>query len=399
MPDLSHSKQSASQIPEELKLADYIDKIRGLKGFGALHIHLSKLIKDPVKSQSYQVGLRSFEKFTQHFDAQLFKLNSGDLVYVFSLDVVEDIKKIALKLKDIFSLNDTKGASVLQSDCFKIYNLDIDCEAFFVLIQSILDRAGLVGFEKRFKKEEPKEPLTLHKLEKLEQGLSNVNLAPFLRQQPICLIHNGQIVKTIFREFYVSINDFSRQVLPDTNLKSSMLLFRYLLRLLDRQVLYSLEKMDQRFFDSSFSLNLNVETIFSPAFGKFHQSVKSLAHGTIAIEFDLSDIFVDLSSFVQVKQILKKYNYKFILDGVGARALPYVQQDCFGYDILKLLWHPSMADAEEIQMIRESLKMIKPERIVLYRCDSPLAIEVGQKLGISLFQGLYVQYLQERSKS
>lgn len=387
-----------SHMPEEVRLCDYLHKLRDLKGFVVIHIHLTKLIGDGVKSQAFQVGLNTFEKYIEVIEKEAFKFTNGDVIYVFRHEAIEDMKRAAVKLRDIYSAKASPESKSILGDCFKVYDLDYQHDEFAIVTQQLLDRAGFSNYEKRYRKDEPTEALNLIKLDRIEKGLENVSLIQFIRQQPVCVIHDGQIVKTVFREFYVSIPDFQKQILPDTNIKSNILMFRYLTRLLDKRVLYSLEKVDQKFFEMPFSLNLNADVVVTPHFARFDKNVRTSVRGTISVELDFSDVFLDITAFIQAKKILRSHEYKFILDGVTTTSLPYINRDIMGFDLLKLMWHPAMADSEQFNLVENYLKNIKRETIILYRCDSPLSIEVGQKLGISMFQGLYVQYLQEKNK-
>ncbi|MDP1975522.1 MAG: hypothetical protein Q8K37_06080, partial [Alphaproteobacteria bacterium] len=337
---------------DEIKFIDHLQSIKESKGFGGLHIKLSKLIKDPINSQSYQVGLRTFEKFTRHTDSKLFKFRSGDLFYIFHLTELDDVQKIALKLKDIFG-NSSEMSSLASADLYKIYNLLADFDDVFFLAQNILERIGLGAYCNKFKEDIAREPLTPSKLEKLETALENVNLGPFLRQQPICVIMNDKIVKTILREFYVSLPDFQKQVIPKTNLTSDFWLFRYLTRLLNKRILSSLEQGGQKIFDSAFCLNLSVETILSSQFMRFDRNIKASARGTIVIEVDLADAYADIGSFLSARQYLKDHQYKLCLSGLTLKSLPFVNREILGTDLFKLIWSTSFNETEHADIIRK----------------------------------------------
>ncbi|MDP1723671.1 MAG: hypothetical protein Q8L85_03110 [Alphaproteobacteria bacterium] len=380
---------------DEIKFIDHLQSIKECKGFGGLHIRLSKLIKDPINSQSYQVGLRTFEKFTQHTDSKLFKFRSGDLFYIFHLTELDDVQKIALKLKDIFG-NSSETSSLASVDIYKIYNLLVDFDDVFFLAQNILERIGLGAYCNKFKEDIAREPLTPGKLEKLETALENVNLSTFLRQQPICVIMNNKIVKTILREFYVSLPDFQKQVIPKTNLTSDFWLFRYLTRLLNKRILSSLEQSGQKIFDSAFCLNLSVETILSSQFMRFDRNIKASTRGTIVIEVDLADVYADIGSFLSARQYLKDHQYKLCLSGLTLKSLPFINREMLDVDLLKLIWNTNFNENENATIVKKYVNSIGSERFILYHCDSYISVETGQKLGFTLYQGRYVQLIGDK---
>lgn len=383
------------QAYDETKFLDYLQTLRDIKVFGGLHIRLSKLVKDPIQSQSYQVGLRTFEKFTQHINSKLFKFRSGDLFFIFHLTELNEIQKIASKLKDIFS-DFSQANPQSASEIYKIYNLEVELDDAIIIAQNMLDNIGLGSYSNKYKEDEARESLTLSKLEKLENALENVNLGTFIRQQPVCVVMNDKFIKTIFREYYISIPDFQKQVMPKTNLSSNFLLFRYLTKILDKRVLSSLEQGDQKFFESAFSLNLNVETVLSSQFMRFDQNIKASVRGTIVIELDIADVFSDIAAFLYARQFLKDHQYRICLTGLTFKSLPFVNREELGVDLLKLIWTTNMGGDESSNLIKAYLKTTAPERIILSRCDTQISVETGQKLGFTLYQGKYVQFLSNK---
>lgn len=393
---LTNNKNISNELGnQEIQYIDYLHSLKGIKGFGGLHIKLSKLIKDPIQSQSYQVGLRTFEKFTQHTDSKLFKFRNGDLFYFFYLTELNEVQKIALKIKDIFGDN-SANSSFATTEIYKIYNIELEFDDVFFLAQNLLERIGLGSYYNKFKEEIAREPLTPGKLEKLEVALENVNLSPFLRQQSICVVAANKIIKTILREFYVSLQDFQKQVMPKTNLMSDFWLFRYLSKILDKRILSTLEQGDQAFFDSAFSLNLNVETILSPQFMRFDQRIKDSSRGTIVISMNIADIFSDIGSFLLAKKFLKDHQYKICLNGLTLKSLLFVNREILGIDLLKLIWNPNLGEGANADFIKNYIKTIGTERLILEHCDSYTSIETGQNLGFTLYQGRYIQFIGDK---
>jgi len=59
----------------------------------------------------------------------------------------------------------------------------------------------------------------------------------------------------------------------------------------------------------------------------------------------------------------------------------------------KLMWTPDLAafiGTSQGQELKQMIRDRKKGRTILARCDSDSAVKVGQQLGITLFQGRYV---------
>src|SRR3546814_1927605 len=76
----------------------------------------------------------------------------------------------------------------------------------------------------------------------------------------------------------------ARTVLPDVNLATNRWLFQHLTQTLDRRVLKLLSRADDTDLHAAISINLNVETLLSPAFLEFDASLRMGSRGTIVVE-------------------------------------------------------------------------------------------------------------------
>ncbi len=63
---------------------------------------------------------------------------------------------------------------------------------------------------------------------------------------------------------------------------------------------------------------------------------------------------------------------------------------------MKLQWNADIASdlqTSENRRIADAIKRCGPNRVILTRCDNRKAVDYGQALGISLFQGRYLDKL------
>jgi hypothetical protein len=83
------------------------------------------------------------------------------------------------------------------------------------------------------------------------------------------------------------------------------------------------------------------------------------------------------------------------LDGLSQVSATLVNMARFDVEFLKLTWKRQMLDAtdERHAALARSLRTMGLDRAVLCRCDMPVGVEYGRSLGITLFQGRYVDQL------
>jgi hypothetical protein len=111
----------------------------------------------------------------------------------------------------------------------------------------------------------------------------------------------------------------------------------------------------------------------------------------------LEDIFSDPESFSFARDFALERGYRLCIDGLTLQNFQFADPERLGVHYMKLGWTRDLAGwvgtsvgAELKQMIRDR----KKGRTILARCDNEAAIQVGRQLGISLFQGRYVDSVQ-----
>ena len=81
------------------------------------------------------------------------------------------------------------------------------------------------------------------------------------------------------------------------------------------------------------------------------------------------------------------------LDGLNHLTLPLIGRKRLGFDFLKLHWGPDFEHdirADRTRALADTIGDIGPARLILYKCASARAIDCGRSMGITLFQGGYV---------
>lgn len=156
-----------------------------------------------------------------------------------------------------------------------------------------------------------------------------------------------------------------------------------------------LSRGDDTDLHSSFSINLNVQTLLSPEFLDFDASLRMGSRGTIVVELQLVDIFADISGFFFARDFVREKGYRVCLDGVTNTSLPLIDRRKLGVDLVKLFWAPEMVtpgneENKPTEAVTEAIQQIGKSRVILARCDSPSSIRAGQSVGLSMFQGRHV---------
>jgi hypothetical protein len=391
---------------QEYLLLDYMQRLgRNIDGRMAVHIHLSRLRPQNRQDHHIRIAAATFEGMVQNYEGQIFTLSNSDLFFICKDAAIEDIDAAIMKVRYLFS-EDPLSQGDDEEDLARFctwYNVTTQHEDLLDLVKQMhrererKNRLAVTQDRSDTRTRSGKKSLDPEQLGKLESCLVRADLCKLMRRQPVCAITpTNPNPQPVFRELYISIADLQQTVLPEFDLYSNLWLFQHLTQTLDSRMLSMLIRNDDSSIASSFSINLNVQTILSPPFLNFDSSLKAVARGTVVIELQAIDIFGEMGAYMFARDFMRERGYRICLDGLNHLTLQFIDRDRLGLDLLKLIWTPDMADdvtGTRATELKEHVDRCGRSRIILSRCDSDEAVRFGQSLGITMYQGRYVDRL------
>lgn len=376
--------------PDFLLFLEKIDKNQP-KGW-VLAFEFSKLTEQitPERFKALIENMKAFE------NERLFRLFFVDQdVYLFFPETrLDDLKALLIKIKFMSGLNLFQG----QKDIYVIYHLTTDLSLLLGHLQKNTKEetkplATVSSLTQVFQSSNYSMPFTPALLGQLERALQHADLSNITRRQPVCAIVGKSPPMELFEEIYVALSDLRKALCPNVNIYESPWLLGRLLETLDKRVLENIIHHDAGSFKKNFSLNLAVKTILSPDFERFDETITPAFKETIFLEIKQSDIFDDIKAYLTAKRIAAAKGYRICIDMLTAESLPFIKREKLGADFIKLIWNPDLLHKAEQPAFIEHIKDNDASRIILCRVDDKIAVELGQALGISLFQGYYIQKL------
>jgi EAL domain-containing protein (putative c-di-GMP-specific phosphodiesterase class I) len=372
---------------------------KNLEGRRAVHIHLSRLKPQNRREYHIKIAAATFEGIVQNFEGQTFILSNSDIFFVCKGASVTDIDTAVMKVRFLFS-EDPLSQGDDEEDLARFctwYNLELQFDEVFQMVQQThrererKSRLAVSADASELAKKSTRKSIDPEQLGKLETFLARADLSNLMRRQPVCAIAPGSTTpQPVFRELYISIADLQQTVLSEFDIAADIWLFQHLTATLDQRMLSLLVRNDDTTIASSFSINMNVATILSPAFLNFDSSLKAVARGTVVIELQKIDIFGDIGAFMFARDFMRERGYRICLDGLNHLTLQFIDRERLGLDLIKVIWAPDMADdstGRRQAELKEHIDRTGRARIILCRCDSEEAIRFGQSLGITMFQG------------
>ena len=409
---LFNKNADKSVVKKDTVIFDYLRKMeKSLGDYKALYLETGRLENRNMRAVQRQSLIETFETVIKKSGGELFALPNDDVVVFFNRMAQEEILTCLVKLR--FILHDDplirNNPDLEKSGFARFYDLSNGAARFRDIIRkatengsadgkqeersgqpSMLGQDGIYGGGVR----KLRRQLTPQMLGKLQKVLSMADFSSLIRRQSVCAVIGRSAPQILFDEVFVSIADLRDTLLPDVDLTANPWLFQYLTETLDKRVLASVSKHDDGSLINNFSMNLNVSTILSDEFLQFDEDINASMRSTIVLELQLADIFSDIKAFILAKTFAQYRGYKVCIDGITVDKLKYIDREQLGADLIKIIWHPTFMDViNEDKHFTDYVNKAERAKMIICRVDDPQAVEVGNSLGINLYQGRYIQRL------
>jgi len=391
---------------QEKLLLDYIHRLEQHRdGRKLVHLHLSALRPFNRREHHIRAAAEDFESFVESLDGQLFVLKNADIFFFYKEEIAPHVETVVQQIRYLFS----DDPLVLEEDESEIkfsdwYDIETHYDVILNLVQDLINASNdkSRSFNNQMDtrsalkaKQEKGEPLTPEVLGRVENALTRTDLSNMVRRQYICSLTRRRVPEPAFSELFISIADLRETLLPGVNLMANRWLFQHLTETLDRRMLSMLSKTDTLTISGDISFNLNVGTLLSQEFQSFDDNITANRRGGMIIELQKVDIFANLGAYLFAREFIQAKGYRVCIDGLSYQAMAVIDRERLGADFVKLVWHPEMMDGgEEIHThIRNMIRYTGEDRVILCRVDSREAIDFGQSVGITLFQGRHIEHL------
>jgi|TARA_B100000123_G_scaffold164789_1_gene121994 EAL domain-containing protein (putative c-di-GMP-specific phosphodiesterase class I) len=403
-------QQFGQQALQEYLLLDYVQRLETRKyGHRAVHIHLSRMKPFHRRDYHIRVATNTFESYVKLYVGRIFVLTNNDLIFVWKDKSIADVEPAVDTLRYLFRDDPLSQDESEETGFCTWYNLNTEFQEFLLLCQHLDERAKKLQQSSNMRtamqreKDETLKPINAENLAQLEETIHSADLSEHIRQQPVCVFAHGgsKELHPVFDEFFVSIADLRNALMPNIDLASNRWLFQHMTEVLDKRMLNYLCKRTFKTHASSFSINLNLGTLTSKDFDKFDETVRRKWPGNVIIELNQVDLFSNLETYLSVRDDFHKRGYRILIDNLTVESLSFVDRKSLKADFIKVAWREEMTDNVIRKKYGEMDTLVKNsgrERVILCRCDTPTAIKFGQSLGITLFQGRYIDNMIARQR-
>jgi len=384
-------------------------------GWVAIHFHLSELLDEYKSEYQIKIAINLINDLLKNYEGSIF-LFSDYSIMVLCFRLEQTIKeKLTFQLRYLYMddpLAYTDSGQENPKFC-TLYELRRDWNEFYALCShrmvmttrkippaiELPPPAPVVAHppqESSWANLKSPSALVAPKLAVIEDSLRTVNIEHIIRRQPICAVLPDMKIRRVFDEIYINISHLRSIVKSDIDFFGNRWLFKYITPILDERMLDLIRSRRGQFLESPISINLNVETLLSTRFAEFDASVTPANKIAIIIEVPIADVFVDMAAFTLARTEAQNLGYRVCLDGVTTASLPSINREKLGFDLVKMQWNADKRldlESDQSKALRDAVAATGTNRLILCRCDNKSAVEYGNALGISLYQGRYLDSL------
>ena len=417
------------------EMVDYVRQLRlHAAGRRAIHVHLSGLEKHYRDEHARRFVAVTLRQLITNFGATMFALPNSDVVLIVKGAKVENIDPLLNHIRRKYRDSELiKGLDPIQGqdDAFvRWFNLEADYTGFRDYIEKLAEKiSGATGPEETSEEapeearasgpgaleiaarsaervalpknmrmvpiEAPAREVEQRELDPelvvvLTKALIVADVSGMLRKQDVMAVLGIHQPQPVMVHKYVPAHVVYEKLLETRVLGKNLWLQGYLADLLASRVLFSEPNLQNENSIAS-SLRVTCSSVMEPVFDEFNLSLGNQPRSTVILEFSATDIITNFDIYRKALRKTGPLGYRVMVADLDIRALLWFDYEKFDADFVKLEM-PSGAvadwlDPEIEDLLHNQISDIGIARVILAGCDNQEAVETGQRLGITLFQG------------
>jgi len=371
-------------LTPEKEVLDALNRMEELGlPFCAVLVKISKLLPENRGYRQLEILSKLFEPLLHSPNNRLFLLSNYDFLLLCAQPSLEVIDDVLFQIKSLFS--DDPFVQQEPQNFNQIFFSDKHLNA----LKNILNPQRTPKNKKPttdVPTDESSPHLTLEGLERLTLALQRVNTLDFIKRQAVVDLSYTAPRKVSFFEYYTSLFAVQQKLAQGISLTQDKPLFYQLTETLDKKMLAALPNLNLFRNPKIISLNLNLSSLGLPIFEKTVKALKSKVY----VELQIADIFENTEKYFEALTRLHKVGHKVILDGVTVQNIDYIYPERMKADFIKIFWSPAWMEEKNQSLLSDLLKKYPVQNVIFARCDSEQAVRFGQKLGLRLFQGHFI---------
>jgi EAL domain-containing protein (putative c-di-GMP-specific phosphodiesterase class I) len=357
-----------------------------------LIVHLSRLDRSHRNDKHLQIVANMLQQVMDQYPGRLFALGKGDVVAICKGITRRAFDETTELFRYLFNDDPLAAESVQRADFCALFDLEIDYPQFLSALEDIRETALRQSrATARVMPQLETSAVRSPRIDEMVKSLARIEMASLLRRQTVWRMSPGQPPDAVLEEIFISLDRIRKASGVNLELTKDRQLLHDLMLWLDQHLLATVARYHASVM-RPLSVDIHLATLLSPVFDDFDKNPAIETRDRIIFEMQLAELTADLPGYLSASKRLHERGYRRCLDGVSHQALLYINFRRLDVDYVKVVWDDALLqiDDDGMRELRDAIADCGTERIILTRCGRRQAIDVGQAMGIALFQGWQV---------
>ncbi|PWC45690.1 hypothetical protein [Azospirillum sp. TSO22-1] len=216
----------------------------------------------------------------------------------------------------------------------------------------------------------------------VERVLHGADIESLVREQTVWSFADPDQPEPVLTELAVSMEELEARL--DLPLRRDAWLRHEVFARLDRGLMRHVAR-DRLHDRRPLAIDLHTATVLDDRFSELAHAIPAEMRRRLTAELACWESGLSSERFVAAATRLADLGFAVAVDHVPLTALGALDLGGVEVAAVKALWVPGTPDAEAL--LRAGVGRFGPERLVLWRCERPDAVETGRRAGVALFQG------------
>lgn len=379
-------------------LLSKVESIKGQTDYVAAYLHLSKLQRVNRQPHYIRIATTTFDPITlKNSTAAVFTLKNHDIIFIGQKIDRKELHDTIYKVRYLFS-EDPLAKD--EKAFFTLFNLDASYGKFYELVKKIAEIEGVQETEKVSTEAQPstlKQTISPKVLASLEASIYKTDVTTLMKSKPVCTVIKDTPPQVIFYEKKILVKDYVEMVAPNLDIQANRWILQYLKELINERAIYTLSHNEGAAEQGTFSINLTSDTVLSNTFQTFDKSLgPDYARENVVVELSFLDVVYNYEDFCLARDMLRERGYRSCVTGLQPGMLTIFEPKHLSVDFIKISWDLKSVKKRVngfVKALQDCMKHFGALNVILADCHSEEAMQFGQKLGLYLFQGTYIDRL------
>lgn len=364
------------------------------RGLSLIMVSLSALPTDNAEDDFWGELDDFLVDYKNRYDAELYELSLADRAILLKMSeqgevgMISDLKVSVLRLIQRFFPENF--GMVDQTRLLRVIDLGLKLPNAIKFLEHYESQPGKTGEKgaglRGLQEEDIKMVLEVNR-KVGKQKFKEI----FVQNQRIVDIKPGKEPEELMKEYFISMDALKKHVFPNVELRGTSNLFNQLTITLDRVLISAFDDINPG--RQACSINMNVESVFTRAFEEFIGDSKANKLANIVFEFRQENILQQFDEFELAADLITSRGGIVAVDAIFPETVGLVNLHRLHATFAKIFWRPGAEEALPAQ--REEIKRMQDKGMIfiIARLDDETGIQVGHDLGITVFQGFYIDKL------